>query len=78
MRNDSILKKAGHRDPSWWPTLQFLAAYSVCGRGWAVAENSLDQTNLETFITPLNEFWKTVSAPYKAEDAMLRESDAEA
>ena len=78
MRNDSILKKAGHRDPSWWPTLQFLAAYSACGRGWAVAENSLDQTNLETFITPLNEFWKTVSAPYKAEDAMLRESDAEA
>lgn len=78
MRNDSILKKAGHRDPSWWPTLQFLAAYSVCCRGWAVAENSLDQTNLETFITPLNEFWKTVSAPYKAEDAMLRESDAEA
>ena len=80
MRNDSILKKAGHRDPSpsWWPTLQFLAAYSACGRGWAVAENSLDQTNLETFITPLNEFWKTVSAPYKAEDSMLRESDAEA
>lgn len=41
MRNDSILKKAGHRDPSWWPTLQFHAAYSACGRGWAVAENSL-------------------------------------
>ncbi len=66
MRNDSILKKAGHRDPSWWPTLQFLAAYSACGRGWAVAENSLDQTNLETFITPLNEFWKTVAEEYKA------------
>ena len=78
MRNDSILKKAGHRDPSWWPTLQFLAAYSACGRGWAVAENSLDQTNLEAFIKPLDEFWKTVSATYKAEDVMLRESDAEA
>ena len=78
MRNDSILKKAGHRDPSWWPTLQFLAAYSACGRGWAVAENSLDQTNLEAFIKPLDEFWKKVSAPYKAEDVMLRESDAEA
>lgn len=78
MRNDSILKKAGHRDPSWWPTLQFLAAYSACGRGWAVAENSLDQTNLEAFIKPLDEFWKTVSAPYKTEDVVLRESDAEA
>lgn len=78
MRNDSILKKAGHRDPSWWPTLQFLAAYSAFGRGWAVAENSLDQTNLEAFIKPLDEFWKTVSATYKAEDVMLRESDAEA
>lgn len=61
MRNDSILKKAGHRDPSWWPTLQFLAAYSACGRGWAVAENSLDQTNLEAFIGPLDEFWTTVA-----------------
>lgn len=61
MRNDSILKKAGHRDPSWWPTLQFLAAYSACGRGWAVAENSLDQTNLKAFIEPLNEFWKKVA-----------------
>lgn len=66
MRNDSILKKAGHRDPSWWPTLQFLAAYSACGRGWAVAENSLDQTNLEAFIKPLDEFWKTVAEEYKA------------
>lgn len=66
MRNDSILKKAGHRDASWWPTLQFLAAYSACGRGWAVAENSLDQTNLEAFIEPLNEFWKTVAEEYKA------------
>lgn len=66
MRNDSILKKAGHRDPSWWPTLQFLATYSACGRGWAVAENSLDQTNLEAFIKPLDEFWKTVAEEYKA------------
>ena len=66
MRNDSILKKAGHRDPSWWPTLQFLAAYSACGRGWAVAANSLDQTNLEAFIKPLDEFWKTVAEEYKA------------
>ena len=66
MRNDSILKKAGHRDPSWWPTLQFLAAYSACGSGWAVAENSLDQTNLEAFIKPLDEFWKTVAEEYKA------------
>lgn len=66
MRNDSILKKAGHREPSWWPTLQFLAAYSACGRGWAVAENSLDQTNLEAFIKPLDEFWKTVAEEYKA------------
>lgn len=66
MRNDSILKKAGHRDPSWWPTLLFLAAYSACGRGWAVAENSLDQTNLEAFIKPLDEFWKTVAEEYKA------------
>lgn len=66
MRNDSILKKAGHRDLSWWPTLQFLAAYSACGRGWAVAENSLDQTNLEAFIKPLDEFWKTVAEQYKA------------
>lgn len=65
MRNDSILKKAGHRDPSWWPTLQFLAAYSACGRGWAVAENSLDQTNLKAFIEPLNEFWKKVAEAYE-------------
>lgn len=61
MRNDGILKKAGNRDRTWWPTLQFLAAYSVCGKDWAVAENSLDQTNLKTFIGPLDEFWKTAA-----------------
>lgn len=61
MRNDGILKKAGNRDRTWWPTLQFLAAYSVCGKGWAVAENSLDQTNLGTFIGPLDAFWKTAA-----------------
>lgn len=61
MRNDGILKKAGNRDRTWWPTLQFLAAYSICGKGWAVAENSLDQTNLETFIGPLDAFWKTAA-----------------
>ena len=73
MRNDSILKKAGHRDPSWWPTLQFLAAYSACGRGWAVAENSLDQTNLKAFIEPLNEFWKKVAEAYEVKKGDLEE-----
>lgn len=67
MRNDGILKKAGNQDRSWWPTLQFLAAYSLCGKRWAVAANSLNQRNLKNFIDPLDRFWETVAEAYGAE-----------
>lgn len=64
MRNDGILKKAGHLDQSWWPTLQFLAAYSLCGKKWAVADDSLKKRNLSAFLSPLEIFWQTVSFPF--------------
>ena len=67
MRNDGILKKAGNKDRSWWPTLQFLAAYSLCGKKWAVATNSLNLKNLKSFIDPLDRFWETVGQAYGAE-----------
>lgn len=67
MRNDGILKKAGNQDRSWWPTLQFLAAYSLCGKRWAVAANSLNQRSLKNFIDPLDRFWETVAEAYGAE-----------
>lgn len=67
MRNDGILKKAGHLDQYWWPTLQFLAAYSICGKKWAVADDSLNKKNLSAFLKPLEIFWQTVSAPFVSE-----------
>ena len=73
MRNDGILKKVASRVHSWWPTLQFLAAYSACGKGWTVAENSPDETNLEEFIKPLDDFWKTVANKYKKEKEVPEE-----
>lgn len=73
MRNDGILKKAGNRDGSWWPTLQFLAAYSVCGNRWGVVANPMSKRNLRAFLEPLDQFWETVSEPYKTEMDKARE-----
>lgn len=77
MRNDGILKKAGNRDGSWWPTLQFLAAYSLCGNRWGVAANPMSKRNLKTFLDPLDRFWETVSEPYRKENIFLSKVDAE-
>lgn len=68
MRNDGVLKKAASREHSWWPTLQFLAAYTLCGKEWGVAAKPLDVHNLETFLEPLNCFWEKVAEEYKAKN----------
>lgn len=73
MRNDGILKKAGHLDQYWWPTLQFLAAYSLCGKKWTVADDSLNKRNLSAFLSPLEIFWQTVSCPFVSELAQDRD-----
>ena len=61
IRNDPILKKAGQLDRSWWPTLQFLAAYAKCGRNWKVAETPLDVDCMRHFVEPLEKFWAFVA-----------------
>lgn len=73
MRNDGILKKAGHLDQYWWPTLQFLGAYSLCGKKWTVADDSLNKRNLSAFLSPLEIFWQTVSCSFVSELAQDRD-----
>lgn len=73
MRNDGVLKKAANRERSWWPTLLFLAAYTLCGKDWAVAAAPLEEANLKVFTTPLDCFWETVAKTYETTNDAGRE-----
>lgn len=55
------MKKAGQLDRSWWPTLQFLAAYAMCGKDWEVAKEPLVANNMRLFVEPLEKFWAFVA-----------------
>ena len=51
----------GQLDRSWWPTLQFLAAYAKCGRDWEVEANASAVDYVRLFVEPLEKFWAFVA-----------------
>ena len=62
LSNDGILRKAAYIDRNWWPTLQFLAAFTVCGMDWAASENPTKLEHIDEFLKPLDAFWQVVEA----------------